>query len=179
MALDDGSIGAGGLNICLHVPIGMSVNQIQVSKEVAVTSHGSVAGSVTSEAHTAIVDTNPVSEQQEMQTLRQIIVSWRELESEATAMAQQVREKKKRQKALEEMILRIMKKHNIGALDLKGSGGRLLYRRQTSKGALNPKVLTGLLATHLKSETAAADAIKYINENRVSTVRESLLYEKN
>lgn len=179
MALDDGGVGAGGLNLGLYIPIGMSVNQFQVSKEVAVTSQGSVAGSVTADSQTAIVDTNPVSEQQEMQTLRQIIVSWRELEGEATAMAQQVREKKKRQKALEEMILRIMKKHNIGALDLKGSGGRLLYRRQTSKGTLNPKVLTGLLATHLKSETAAADAIKYINENRVSTVRESLLYEKN
>ena len=179
MALYDGGVGAGGLNLGLYIPIGMSVNQFQVSKEVAVTSQGSVAGSITGESQTAIVDTNPVSEQQEMQTLRQIIVSWRELESEGTAMAQQVREKKKRQKALEEMILRIMKKHNIGALDLKGSGGRLLYRRQTSKGTLNPKVLTGLLATHLKSETAAADAIKYINENRVSTVRESLLYEKN
>jgi len=157
----------------------MSVNHIQVSKEVAFSSQGSVAGSITSDAQTAIVDTNPISEQQEMQNLRQIIVSWRELESEATAMAQQVREKKKRQKALEEMILRIMKKHNIGALDLKGSGGRLLYRRQTSKGALNPKVLSGLLTTHLKSEAAAAEAIKYINDNRVSTVRESLLYEKN
>jgi hypothetical protein len=79
----------------------------------------------------------------------------------------------------EEEFLRIMKKNNIGALDLKGSGGRLLYRRQTTKTALNPKVLTGLLATHLKSETAAAEAIKYIGEHRESRVRESLLYEKN
>jgi hypothetical protein len=77
------------------------------------------------------------------------------------------------------MVLRIMKKYNIGALDLKGSGGRLLYRRQTTKTALNPKVLTGLLATHLKSETAAAEAIKFIGDNRESRIRESLLYEKN
>jgi hypothetical protein len=92
---------------------------------------------------------------------------------------QRVRENKKRQKALEEMILRIMKKYNIGALDLKGSGGRLLYRRQTTKASLNPKTLTGLLAQHLNSESAAADAIKFINEHRESRVRESLLYEKN
>ena len=177
MALYDGGLGAGGLNIGSYIPIGMSVNQIQVSKEVAFSSQGSVAGSITSEAQTAIVDTNPISEQQEMQNLRQIIISWRELESEATAMAQQVREKKKRQKALEEMILRIMKKYNIGALDLK-SGGRLLHRKQTTKGALNPKSLTGLLAGHLKSETAAADAIKYINEHREARPRESILYEK-
>jgi hypothetical protein len=129
---------------------------------------------------TAIVDTtNPITEQQELQTLRQIIGTWREMETEVSTLSAEVREKKKRMKALEEMVLRIMKKYNIGALDLKGSGGRLLYRRQTTKAALNPKVLTGLLATHLKSETAAAEAIKYIGENRESRVRESLLYEKN
>jgi hypothetical protein len=76
------------------------------------------------------------------------------------------------------MILRIMKKNNIGALDLKGSGGRLLYRRQTTKVGLNPKTLTSLLTEHLKSEAQAADALKFINEHRAAKVRESLLYEK-
>jgi hypothetical protein len=81
-------------------------------------------------------------------------------------------------KALEEMILRIMKKYTIGALDLKGSGGRLLYRRQTTKAPLNPKALTAMLSQHLKSETAAQEALKYIAEHREARVRESLLYEK-
>jgi hypothetical protein len=128
---------------------------------------------------TVVVDTNPLTEQQELQNLRQIIVTWRELEGEVSTLSAQIREKNKRKKAMEEMILRIMKKYNIGALDLKGSGGRLLYRKQTTKAALNPKLLTGLLATHLKSETAAAEAIKYIVENREARPRESLLYEKN
>ena len=181
----------------------MSVNQIQVAKQVDIGAATTVAAPMArrnstssespSEAHTTITQavanaqsagrtfdaTQPLTEQQELQTLRQIIVTWRELESEVSELNQQVSEKKKRMKALEEMILRIMKKYNIGALDLKGSGGRLLYRRQTTKTGLNPKTLTGLLATHLKSETAAAEAIKYINENRGSKVRESLLYEKN
>jgi len=126
---------------------------------------------------TTVVDTNPISEQQELQNLRQIIVTWRELEAEVSTLSAQMREKNKRKKAMEEMILRIMKKYNIGALDLK-SGGRLLHRKQTTKGALNPKSLTGLLAGHLKSETAAADAIKYINEHREARPRESILYEK-
>jgi hypothetical protein len=170
----------------------MSVNQIHLSKQLELPQErrGSVspseAGTTITQAvaraqqQTTVVDTTtPITEQQELQNLRQIIVTWRELEAEASTLSAQVREKKKRMKALEEMILRIMKKYNIGALDLKGSGGRLLYRRQTTKAALNPKVLTGLLATHLKSETAAADAIKYIGEHRESRVRESLLYEKN
>ena len=119
-----------------------------------------------------------LTEQQELQNLRQIIVTWRGLEGEVSTIGAQVREKRKRMKALEEMILRIMKKYTIGALDLKGSGGRLLYRRQSSKASLNPKVLTDLLTKHLKSEEAAAAAIKYITENREATVRESLMYEK-
>jgi hypothetical protein len=119
-----------------------------------------------------------ITEQQELQNLRQIIVTWRALEGEVSELGAQLREKRKRMKALEEMILRIMKKYTIGALDLKGSGGRLLYRKQSSKATLNPKVLTALLAKHLKSEEAAAAAIKYITENREATVRESLLYEK-
>ena len=168
----------------------MSVSQIQIARQMELTAAApkppaSEAGTTITQAVAAaqqaqqtIDTTTPITEQQELQTLRQIIVTWRELESECTELSQQVREKKKRQKALEEMILRIMKKYNIGALDLKGSGGRLLYRRQTTKTGLNPKVLTGLLAQHLKSETAAADAIKFINDNREAKVRESLLYER-
>ena len=167
----------------------MSVNQIQIAKQLELPKErrGSVSPSeadttitqAVARAQTTVVDTtSTITPEQEIQNLRQIIVTWRELEAEVSTLSTQVREKKKRQKALEEMILRIMKKNNIGALDLKGSGGRLLYRRQATKAALNPKVLTGLLATHLKSETAAAEAIKYIGEHRESRVRESLLYEK-
>jgi hypothetical protein len=132
------------------------------------------------ESTTEVVDTaSSLTDQQELQNLRQIIVSWRELESEVSTLSAQIREKNKRKKALDEMILRIMNKNNIGALDLKGSGGRLLLRKKTTKAALNPKTLTGLLTTHLKSETAAAEAIKFINEHRGAKPSESLLYEKN
>ena len=160
-------------------PYRMSVNQIQTTEipdaasEAPTTITQAVARALT------IVDTSPLTEQQELQTLRQIITTWREVETDVSTLNAEIREKKKRQKALEEMVLRIMKKHNIGALDLKGSGGRLLCHRKTTKAALNPKVLTGLLATHLKSETAAAEAIKYIGEHRESRVHERLVYEKN
>ena len=126
----------------------------------------------------AVAQAAPMTEQQELQNLKQIIVSWRHMNAEVSELNSQIREKRKRMKALEEMILRIMKKNNIGALDLKGSGGRLLYRRQTTKGTLNVKTLTDLLGQHLKSESAATEALKFINENRGSKVRESLLYEK-
>ena len=120
----------------------------------------------------------PVTDQQELQSLKDIIISWRHIEGELSDLNSQMREKKKRQKTLDEMILRIMKKHNIGALDLKGSGGRLLYRRQTTKGTLNMKTISEMLTQHLKSETAAAEAIDFINKNRGAKVRESIQYEK-
>jgi hypothetical protein len=119
-----------------------------------------------------------LTEAQELQNLKDIIVQWKQLEGEVSVLASQVSEKKKKLKLLDDMILRSMKKHNIGALDLKGSGGRLLYRIQTTKVGLNPKTISTLLTQHLKSETAATDALKYINEHRGSKVRESLLYER-
>jgi hypothetical protein len=114
----------------------------------------------------------------EMQTLKEIIVAWREVEREVSSLSAQIREKKKKQKTMEEVILRIMKKNNIGALDLKGSGGRLLYRKHTTKGTLNVKTLTEMLTQHLKSETAASDALKFIHEHRGAKIKESLMYER-
>lgn len=130
----------------------------------------------TPEGNTMEVSTQ-MTEQQELANLSQIIKTWRELNKESTVLKEQVREKTKRMKALEEMILRIMKKHNLGALDLKESGGRILYRRSSSKTGLTPKTLQTMLSTHLKSEQAAADALKFINDNREAKVRESILYE--
>ena len=125
-----------------------------------------------------VVMAPPLTDQQELQSLKEIIISWRHIEGEVSELNSQMREKKKKQKTLEEMILRIMKKHSLGALDLKGSGGRLLYRRQTTKGTLNVKTITEMLAQHLKSETAAAEAVEFINKNRGAKVRESIQYEK-
>ena len=116
--------------------------------------------------------------QQELQQLSSIIKDWKEANEQIKTLNEQVREKRKRLKVQEEMILRIMKKHSIGALDLKGSGGRILYRRSSSKAGLNEKLLFVLLSQHMKSETAAADAIKFITEHREAKTKESLLYEK-
>ena len=116
--------------------------------------------------------------QQELSQLSAIIKDWKEANEQIKELNEQVREKRKRQKVQEEMILRIMKKHNIGALDLKGSGGRILLRKSTSKGGMNEKLLFGLLSQHMKSEVAAADAIKFITEHREAKTKESLLYEK-
>jgi hypothetical protein len=156
---------------------------MDISKQLQIGSNSGASVVSTQTASTAPpqraieINTN-LTDQQELSTLPQIIKTWRELNKETTTLKEQVREKTKRLKALDEMILRIMKKHNIGALDLKESGGRILYRRSSAKTGLGPKNLMALLAQHMKSEQAAADALKYITEHRESKVRESILYEK-
>jgi hypothetical protein len=121
-----------------------------------------------------VPQTNDVND---LTALPNLIKTWKALADETKDLKEQLREKMKRQKAMEEMILQSMKRNNIGALDLKSSGGRLLYRRKTSKGSLGNRDITKLLADHLKSETKAAEVMKYLDEHRGSKVKESLLYE--
>lgn len=147
----------------------MSVSEstIQIAKQVAVAANGGDATGIA-----------PPTDQNEIQQLSLVIRTWRELQKETEELNAALKEKKKRKLALEEMILRIMKKNNIGALDLQSSGGRLLYRRQTTKGSLGKKDMVRLLGEHMKSEQKAAEAIQYITEHRGSKVKESILYEK-
>lgn len=113
----------------------------------------------------------------DLTSLPNLIKTWKTLSDEVKELQASIREKKTRQKALEEMILQSMKKNNIGALDLNKSGGRILYRRKTAKESLGQKNLAKLLGEALKSEKVAADALKYVEEHRGSKVKESLLYE--
>ena len=155
------------------------LSKMEVHKQVLVNNdNASVRSSESKNETVPLSPEEQVKAQQELSQLSNIIKEWKETNEQVKTLNEQIREKRKRLKVQEEMILRIMKKHNIGALDLKGSGGRILYRRSTSKGGMNEKLLFGLLSQHLKSETAAADAVKFITENREAKTKESLLYEK-
>lgn len=114
----------------------------------------------------------------DLTTLPNLIKTWKTLQDETKELQAAMREKKTRLKAMEEMILQSMKRNNIGALDLKSSGGRILYRRKASKESLGTKNLAKLLAEALKSEQKATEALKYIDEHRGSKTKESLYYEQ-
>jgi hypothetical protein len=115
--------------------------------------------------------------EQELQQLPQLIAAWKEVQAETTKLKEQLRERKVRQKALEEVILRTMKKHNIGALDLKASQGRLCHRNKQVKGSLSQKGLQEMLGEYLKSPEEGEKAVKFINEKRGVTTREVLSFE--
>jgi hypothetical protein len=106
------------------------------------------------------------------------IQEWRRVQDEIAGYKQQIKERTRRAKALELFIMTIMKRYNIGALDLKASNGRVLYKRSKRTAGLNPKTLKDLAADFLKSPERADELLKFINENRETKVSEKLAYEQ-
>jgi hypothetical protein len=119
--------------------------------------------------------TNP--QENEMSTLTHSIIEWRRLKDEVAELRQRTREHNKKMKALEEVILRVMKNHNIGALDLKNSGGRVLFKKQKRQAGLGQKNMMKLMSEHMKSEEKAQELMKYIQEHREVVMKESIAYE--
>ena len=117
-------------------------------------------------------------QENEMATLTHSIIEWRRLKEISEDAKQHLRESSKKMKALEEVILRVMKNHNIGALDLKSSGGRVLYKKQKRQAGLGQKNLVKLMSEGLQSEEKANDLMKYIQEHREVLTKESIAYEK-
>ena len=123
--------------------------------------------------------TNVINPQDgDLSNLTHAIVEWRRLTGEVSEFRQQVRERTKKLKALEEVILRVMKNHNIGALDLKNSGGRVLFKKTKRQSGMGARNIQKYLAEYFKSEQKASEAIRYIQEHREVTMKESLALEK-
>ena len=105
------------------------------------------------------------------------IKEWCRIQDEITQFKLQIRERTRRVKALENFIMEIMKRNNIGALDLKSSGGRILYKKSKRTTGLSGDSLNKLLADALKSEEKAQEIIKFISEHRGTKISERLSYE--
>lgn len=120
--------------------------------------------------------TNP--QENDIAMLTHSIIEWRRLKEENDVHKQQVREAGTKMKALEEIIVRVMKSHNIGALDLKNSGGRVLFKKQKRQAGLGQKNMEKLIAAHLESQEKAQNLMKYIQEHREVVIVEKIQYEK-
>jgi hypothetical protein len=114
----------------------------------------------------------------DMSTLTHSIIEWRRLKEKCEDAREILKENTKKIKAIEDVILRIMKGHNIGALDLKSSGGRVLYKKQKRQAGLGKKDMIKLMSEHLESEQKANELMNYIQEHREVVIKESISYEK-
>jgi hypothetical protein len=104
----------------------------------------------------------------EFQQLPQTIQAWKEVSERSKRLREELKETMKRQKVLEGSILATMTKHNIGALDLKSSGGRLLSKKAFHAAA----------AEFLKNEDQANNLLAFVAEKRGTTSKTVLTYEK-
>jgi hypothetical protein len=125
------------------------------------------------------MDTNALVETtgDDLSILPQMITAWKAIKGETNQLQQQLREKKVRQKALEEVIMRTMKKHNVGQLDLKQSNSRLSCCTKETKGSLSQKNLETYLGEYMKSNDEAKKAITFINEKRGVNKKDVLSFE--
>ena len=119
------------------------------------------------------------TQENELATLTHSIIEWRRLKEEGDGLKQHVREMSKKMKVLEEIIVRVMKANNIGALDLKNSGGRVLFRKQKRQAGLGQKNMEKLITDFLQSEDKARELMTYVQDHREVIVKESIHYEKN
>ena len=117
-------------------------------------------------------------QESDMTTLTHSIIEWRRLKEESEEYKQQLKERAKKMKALEEVILRIMKNNNIGALDLKSSGGRVVYKTSKRQAGIGQKDLAKLMSEGLQSEEKATELLKYIQEHRKIVTTDKIAYEK-
>jgi len=117
-------------------------------------------------------------QESDMSTLSSAIVEWRRLNDECSDFKQQIKERMTKIRALQEVIVRIMKSHNVAALDLKNTGGRVVTKQRKSQSGLTAKTLHAQLATYLKSEEEATKALQFIQSNRTISTRDALTYEK-
>jgi hypothetical protein len=123
---------------------------------------------------------------QEFQNLPNLLTQWklvqegkRKLLEQKRVISEQISEHNTRCAAMEVMIMGTMKKHSIGALDLKSSGARVLYKKKTHKAPIGKKDMEKHLTEHLKSEEAAKQLLEFLNTKRTTRVKEALVYEKN
>lgn len=122
-------------------------------------------------------DTIIAPQENELSNLSHAIIEWRRLSDEILGFRQEIKERNKKLKALESVICRIMKNHNINALDLKNSGGRVLFKKQKKQSGLGQKNLEKFLAEYMKSPEEAKKAMEFVQSKRVVTDTESIKYE--
>jgi len=125
-------------------------------------------------------------DQTEFKTLPNLLTEWKKIQedkhkliAEKKLINERISEQDTRAAAMQTMILSIMKKNSIGALDLKSSNARALYKRRVIKAPIGKKDMKKYLAEHLKSDDEAKKLLEFLDKKRDTTVRESLAYEKN
>jgi hypothetical protein len=94
-----------------------------------------------------------------------LIKEWMTTEDELRVLSAEIREKRKRSKAVKDMITKIMKGNKVGQLNI--SAGQVVQRTKTTKQPLSKKVLMGSLTDFFKGDKSMAEkCIEFIESRR-------------
>jgi hypothetical protein len=122
----------------------------------------------------------------DFKNLPNLLTEWKKLQEDKQKLLQEkkqvndrIREHEKRAEAMQKMILPIMKKNSIGALDLKSSNARALFKKRVIKSPLGIKEMKVYFKEHFKSDEEADKLLAFLDGKRDTIIRESLVYEKN
>jgi len=126
-------------------------------------------------------------DQVDFKSLPTLLTEWKKIQedkqklvNEKKTLNERIREQDKRAEAMQKMILSIMKKNSIGALDLKSSNARALYKKRVIKSPLGQKELKKYFNEHFKEDPEKGKKLlEFLDTKRDTTVKESLVYEKN
>lgn len=125
-------------------------------------------------------------DQSDFKNLPNLLTEWKKIQeekqklvSEKKQVNERIREQEKRAEAMQGMIVKIMKNNSIGALDLKSSNARALYKKRVIKAPIGKKEMKQYLTEHFKSDDEAKKLLEFLDKKRDTTVRETLVYEKN
>jgi hypothetical protein len=126
-------------------------------------------------------------EQLDFKNLPNLLTEWKKIQEDKQKLVEEkkkvnerIREQDKRAEAMQKMILTIMKKNSIGALDLKSSNARALYKKRVIKSPLGQKELKKYFGEHFKEDPEKGKKLlEFLDTKRDTTVKESLVYEKN
>lgn len=126
------------------------------------------------------------TDQNDFKNLPNLLTEWKKLQEDKQKLLDEkkqindrIREHDKRAEAMQKMILPIMKKNSIGALDLKSSNARALFKKRVIKSPLGIKEMKVYFKEHFKSEEDANKLLEFLDKKRDTIIRESLVYEKN
>ena len=123
----------------------------------------------------------------DLKTLPNLLTEWKKIQEEKSKLldekkkvSERIREQDKRAEALQGMILSIMKKNSIGALDMKSSNARALYKKRVIKSPLGIKEMKKYFSEHFKEDPEKGKKLlEFLDTKRDTTIKESLVYEKN
>ena len=111
-----------------------------------------------------------------METKEQLVTNikdWVGTDNQIIKLKKEIKELTQKKKVLTESLVDVMKKNEIDVFDIKD--GSIVYKKNTTKKAINGKTLMASLSAYYKNNAAMAEELtKHILDSREEQVKETI-----